>query len=63
MTTETRTRHLYYFYGRMLSGYGPSMDPHRCGARDEPCVTITEEREVGPWKIVNKTIKGDFINE
>lgn len=53
MTTETRKSHRYFFYGRVLSGYGPSMDPHRCGNPDEPCVTITEQREVSDWEIVS----------
>lgn len=47
---ETRTEHRYKFYGRVLSGYGPSMDPHRCGDPAEPCVTITETRKVTPWR-------------
>lgn len=50
---ETKTKHQYLFYGRWLDGYGPSMDPHRCGDPSEPCVTITYEREVSEWKQVS----------
>ena len=46
---EARTEHYYRFYGRVLKGYGPSMDPHRCGDPDEPCWTVTETRKVTPW--------------
>lgn len=67
-TIETNIKHLYYFYGRVLYGYGPSMDPHRCGDPDEPCVTIKMEREVSDWQLVNREVIGklpeDFtINE
>jgi len=51
---ETRTTHHYLFYGRVLTGYGPSMDPHRCGDPTEPCVVITEERTVTPWRVASK---------
>lgn len=53
---ETRTTHYYRFYGRTLKGYGPSMAPHRCGDPSEPCVVVTEERTVTPWKVVSKEI-------
>lgn len=55
---ETRHEHHYYFYGRWLSGYGPSMDPHRCGSPEEPCVTITYEREISEWVEVDRVKKG-----
>lgn len=57
-TTETKTEHFHAFYGRMVSGYGPSMDPHVCGNTDEPCVTITYERKVTPWREVNRVTQG-----
>lgn len=50
---ETKTEHWYYFYGRMLSGYGPSMDPHRCGDPDQPCFKITHRREISDWEIID----------
>lgn len=56
---ETRTLHQYYFYGTIQSGYGPSMDPHRCGHPDEPCWTITSTREVSDWKVSKIETKGD----
>ena len=49
---ETRSTHRYLFYGRVLTGYGPSMDPHSCGDPDEPCWVITEARTVSPWVVV-----------
>ncbi len=58
MATETRTRHYWREYGRTFEGYGPSMDPHRCGHPDEPCVTITEEREVSDWVVVDTVKRG-----
>lgn len=53
---ETRTTHTYEFYGRIVEGYGPSMDPHRCGAPNEPCRTVTEERTVSPWRVVSEQV-------
>lgn len=60
MTTETRTTHLYYAYGRLFEWYGSSMDGHRCGDPDEPCITITEEREVSDWKVVKRETRGEI---
>lgn len=57
MMKETKTEHIYLFYGRWLSGYGPSMDPHRCGHPDEPCITVIYEREVSDWVVVDKVEK------
>jgi hypothetical protein len=54
--TETRLTHYYEFYGRTLKGYGPSMDPHRCGDPSEPCRIVTEERTVSPWLIVSDVV-------
>lgn len=51
---ETKVEHWYYFFGRMLSGHGPSMDPHRCGDPSEPCYKVTYEREVSDWAMVDK---------
>lgn len=48
-TLETKTEHTYYFYGKLIHGYGPSMDPHKCGDPNEPCETITYQRSVTPW--------------
>lgn len=62
MTIETKTEHIYLFYGNWVRGYGPSMDPHRCGHKDEPCVTTVFEREVSPW-VVRDTIKKGMPNE
>lgn len=50
---ETRATHYYQAYGRTFTGYGPSMDPHRCGHPDEPCHTVTEQRLVTPWTVVS----------
>jgi hypothetical protein len=60
MTTEQQKRHYYYFYGTIVSGYGPSMDPHRCGHPDEPCITVVREREISDWSEVSREIKGDY---
>lgn len=49
---ERRETHYYKFYGRILSGYGPSMDPHRCGDPSEPCSVVVETRRVTPWVVV-----------
>lgn len=50
---ETRKTHYYNFYGRVLTGYGPSMDSHRCGDPNEPCWTVVEQREVSDWTVVS----------
>jgi len=34
------------------------MDPHRCGSPEEPCVTITYEREISEWVEVDRVKKG-----
>lgn len=52
-TIEERRIHYYEFYGRTLKGYGPSMDPHRCGHPDEPCRTEVEQRKVTEWLVVD----------
>jgi hypothetical protein len=57
---ETRKTHTYRAYGMLLPGYGSSMDPHRCGDPDEPCVTVTEQREVSDWKVVKTETIGTF---
>ena len=59
MTTETKTQHFWFQYGRVFEGYGSSMDPHRCGHPDEPCITVVLEREVSPWVEVSRVVKGD----
>lgn len=53
---ETRTTHYYEFYGRTLTGYGPSMDPHRCGDPSEPCRVVVEQRAVTPWRVVETRV-------
>lgn len=53
---ETRVEHYYQAYGMMINGYGSSMDPHRCGDPNEPCVIVRYEREVSPWKQVYKKV-------
>lgn len=60
MAIETKTEHYYYFYGRWVSGYGPSMDPHRHGHPDEPCMTLTFQREVSDWELVEKVSNGNL---
>lgn len=59
---ETKTEHYYQPAHGMfpVKGYGPSMDPHRCGHPDEPCITVTSEREVTDWEVVSKETKGGF---
>jgi hypothetical protein len=58
--TETRTDHVYYFYGRIVSGYGPSMDPHRCGDPTQPCRRTTSTRTVSPWRVESEEVFGNF---
>lgn len=60
MPIEEETLHYYYFYGTIVSGYGPSMDPHVCGNPDEPCVLVVKEREVSDWSETSRTTKGDY---
>ena len=59
---EIVTEHYYQPARGMfpVKGYGPSMDPHRCGHPDEPCITITKEREVSDWVVTSKETKGGF---
>lgn len=47
---ERRQTHYYRFYGRVLTGYGPSMDPHYCDNADEPCWVVKEKRTVTDWE-------------
>ena len=59
---EVRTEH--YFQPAIgmfpVKGYGSSMDPHNCGDPNEPCVKITQEREVTNWETVETEAKGGF---
>lgn len=55
---ETRTEHYFQSYGQVVKGYGSSMDPHHCGDPNEPCVTITQEREVTDWETVSRVRRG-----
>lgn len=61
---EKRKRHYYFSYGRWIEGYGPSMDPHVCGERDERCYTVYEQRSVGEWqKTGMKKVDGESVVE
>lgn len=59
---EFEVRHYYQPAVGMypVKGYGPSMDPHRCGDPREPCVTLKLEREVTDWVLTEKVAKGGF---
>lgn len=48
---ETRVTHYFKAYGRTFTGYGPSMDPHRCGDPTEPCWKVIEKRTVTAWEV------------
>lgn len=63
MREEEEIIHYYYFYGRTLEGYGPSMDPHRCGEPDEPCWKVRRTRWVGEWQSYIFDEKGDTIKK
>lgn len=45
---EERKTHYYFEYGRWFSGYGSSMDQHRCSDALR-CVDVVEHRKVTPW--------------
>lgn len=57
--TETAKEHFYTAHGVNIRGYGPSMDPHRCGDPTEPCVTYTYERQVSEWELVDAEVNTD----
>lgn len=62
MREEVEVIHYYVFYGKTLTGYGPSMDPHRCGDPTEPCWKVRKTRWVGEWVSEVIDVKDDRMD-